>query len=115
VSRRLAARILAVAMLVAMLPSAAVAHVNQGDPSKVLLVNKVYVDCGPDAVPGKKIEGDLGSKITFKSVNPIDYVTVKSGKKAKVEWSAFWYENGKFWGTIQLNKDVSNYVVWTCP
>ena len=36
---------------------------------------------------------------------------MKSGKNAEVVFAEF----DTFKGKIKLSKDVSNYVVWTCP
>jgi hypothetical protein len=83
---------------------------NQGDPDKVLKVDNPNVWC-EDAEPGKKVEGGLGRKIRVWAKDPIDFVTVKSGKNAEVVFAEF----DEFWGKIKLSKDVSNYVVWTCP
>jgi hypothetical protein len=88
---------------------AAAGYVNQGDRDKVL---KVY---GPakcnDPVPGKKVEGGLGTVIQFSSYAPIAKVTIKSGKGAYVVYKYI----GTYYGKVKLSKDVSNYVVWTCP
>lgn len=91
-------------------PAAAVEGPNQGDPSKVIKVNNPKVWCKAP-VPGPKVEGGLGRTITFSASNPIDFVTVKSGEGAFVVSKWFGIKKGK----ITLNKDVSNYVVWTCP
>ena len=61
--------------------------------------------------PGKKVEGNFGRTIKVSSYHPIDLVTVKSGEGAYVVSS--WFDTYK--GKITLSKDVSNYVVWTCP
>ena len=60
---------------------------------------------------GKKVEGNFGRTITVKASAPIDFVTVKSGRGAYVVSAYF----SGYSGTIKLSKDVSNYVVWTCP
>jgi hypothetical protein len=83
---------------------------NQGDPDKVLKVNNPNVWCS-NPVPGPKIEGNFGQTIHVHASHPIDFVTVKSGKDAYVVYSTF----DTYWGKIKLSKDVSNYVVWTCP
>ena len=88
----------------------AAAGVNQGDPGKVLRVDNASVWC-KDPVPGTKIEGDLTTTIKFRAAHPIALVTVKSGKDARVVSYSF----DTYHGTITLSKDVSNYVVWTCP
>ena len=83
---------------------------NQGDPSKVLKVDNPHVSC-QSPVPGKKVEGNFGRYIEVYANAPIDFVTVKSGQGASVVYASFQYKSGK----IKLSKDVSNYVVWTCP
>jgi hypothetical protein len=88
----------------------AAAGVNQGDADKVLRVDNSGVWC-KDPVPGSKVEGHLTTTIQFHAAGPIAFVTVKSGKDAKLVS----YRFDTFWGSITLSKDVSNYVVWTCP
>ena len=83
---------------------------NQGDPRKVFIVHNPNVFC-EDPVPGEKIEGGLGQIVEVSSSDPIDFVTVKSGKNAYLVWKKF----GITWGKFKISKDVSNYVVWTCP
>ena len=84
---------------------------NQGNPAYVLKVDNPNVDCScPTA--GKKIEGgNLGRTLYLSSNSPIDFVTIKSGTGAYVVSASFDTYKGK----IKLSKDVSNYVVWTCP
>ena len=60
---------------------------------------------------GPKVEGNLGTTISFSAAAPIDFVTVKSGQGAVVVSAQFDTTSGQ----ITLSKDVSNYVVWTCP
>jgi hypothetical protein len=83
---------------------------NQGDPDKVIKVDNPNVWC-KYPVPGKKVEGGFGQTIHVSGSHPIDFVTIKSGQGAYVVYKAF----DKYWGKIKLSKDVSNYVVWTCP
>ncbi len=104
--------ILAGSLMVAMLPAAAFASgVNQGDPSKVLTVDNTYVSCD-DPTPSDKVEGGLGRWIAGGSADLIDKVTVKSGEGAEATEQTTVSDNSFF---IKLTKDVSNYVVWTCP
>ena len=106
-----AARLLVIAVVVlAGLSVSGLALANQGDPDKVLTVDNPNVSCA-SPVAGPKVEGNLGTTITFSAGAPIDFVTVKSGKGAVVVSAAFDTTSG----TITLSKDVSNYVVWTCP
>ena len=83
---------------------------NQGDPDKVLTVDNPNVSCA-SPVAGPKVEGNLGTTISFSAAAPIDFVTVKSGQGAVVVSATFDTTSGQ----ITLSKDVSNYVVWTCP
>jgi hypothetical protein len=106
-----AARLLVIAVVVlAGLSVSGLALANQGDPDKVLTVDNPNVSCA-SPVAGPKVEGNLGTTITFSAGAPIDFVTVKSGKGAVVVSATFDTTSG----TITLSKDVSNYVVWTCP
>jgi hypothetical protein len=99
-----------VTLAVVVAPAVAGGAPNQGDPDKVIKVNNPNVWCAYP-VPGKKFEGDFGQTIHVSASSPIDFVTVKSGKDAYVVYKTF----DTYWGKIKLSKDVSNYVVWTCP
>jgi len=106
-----AARLLVIAVVVlAGLSVSGLAVANQGDPDKVLTVDNPNVSCA-SPVAGPKVEGNLGTTISFSAAAPIDFVTVKSGKGAVVVSAQFDTTSGQ----ITLSKDVSNYVVWTCP
>jgi hypothetical protein len=106
-----AARLLVIAVVVlAGLSVSGLALANQGDPDKVLTVDNPNVSCA-SPVAGPKVEGNLGTTISFSAGAPIDFVTVKSGEGAVVVSATFDTTSG----TITLSKDVSNYVVWTCP
>jgi hypothetical protein len=109
---RLAALVLGVALALALIAGPAIAGdaPNQGDPDKVLTVDNPNVEC-ENPEPGKKVEGDFGRKIHVSADDPIDFVKVKSGRDAEVVFAEFDETEGK----IKLSKDVSNYVVWTCP
>ena len=105
-----AARLLVIAVVVlAGLSVSGLALANQGDPDKVLTVDNPNVSCA-SPVAGPKVEGNLGTTISFSAGAPIDFVTVKSGKGAVVVSATFDTTSG----TITLSKDVSSYVVWTC-
>jgi hypothetical protein len=107
--RKVAVLFVGALLAVAIAVPAALGNVNQGDPSKVLTV---YGPAKCDyPVPGKKIEGGLGHVIHFSSYHPIAKVTIKSGQGAYVVWK----DIGTYYGKVKLSKDVSNYVVWTCP
>jgi hypothetical protein len=99
-----------VTLAVVVAPAVAGDAPNQGDPDKVIRVDNPNVWC-EHPVPGNKHEGDFGQTIHVSAGNPIDFVTVKSGQGAYVVYKTF----DKYWGKIKLSKDVSNYVVWTCP
>jgi hypothetical protein len=99
-----------VTLAVVVAPAVAGNAPNQGDPDKVIKVDNPNVWCA-DPVPGKKIEGGLGQTIHVSASQKIDFVTIKSGQGAYVVYKTF----DKYWGKIKLSKDVSNYVVWTCP
>ena len=105
------ARLLVVATVVlAGLSITGLALASQGDPDKVLTVDNPNVSCA-SPVAGPKVEGQLGTTISFSAAAPIDFVTVKSGQGAVVVSAQFDTTTGQ----ITLSKDVSNYVVWTCP
>jgi hypothetical protein len=104
--------VLAAAILVglAMLSFAGLALANEGNPSMVLTVDNQNVSC-ESPVQGPKIEGDFGQTIVVSAEDPIDFVTVKSGVGAFVVSAEFDTNQGQ----ITLSKDISGYVVWTCP
>jgi hypothetical protein len=83
---------------------------DQGNQSKVLTVDNPNVSC-ESPVAGPKVEGELGRTIVVSAEDPIDFVTVKSGVGAVVVSAQFDTSQGQ----ITLSKDVSSYVVWTCP
>jgi hypothetical protein len=116
--RRLAG---AVALVVALLPSAALGQeVNQGDSDYVFTMDNPGISC-PDPTPGTKVEGSLPTTINIITDAPIDYVTIKSGTHAAPVEATFynvfiWPEYFVGYGaTITITQDVSNYVPWTCP
>jgi hypothetical protein len=80
------------------------------DPAKVLTVDNPNVSC-ESPVAGPKVEGELGRTIIVSADDPIDFVKVKSGVGAAVVSAQFDTNQGQ----ITLSKDVSSYVVWTCP
>jgi hypothetical protein len=83
---------------------------DQGNPAKVLTVDNPNVSC-ESPVAGAKVEAELGRTITVSAQDPIDFVTVKSGVGAAVVSAQFDTNQGQ----ITLSKDISSYVVWTCP
>jgi hypothetical protein len=104
--------LLAAAILVGLvtLSFTGLALAEQGNPSKVLTVDNPNVSC-ESPVPGPRVEGELGQTIVVSAVDPIDFVTVKSGVGAVVVSAQFDTNQGQ----ITLSKDISSYVVWTCP
>ncbi len=83
---------------------------DQGNPSKVLTVDNPNVSC-ESPVAGPTVEGGLGRTVIVSAEDPIDFVTVKSGVGAIVVSAQFDTNQGQ----ITLSKDISSYVVWTCP
>ena len=117
-TKRLLMAVLTIGLLAAMLPGVALANdngaPNQGDPSKVVKVEAPWGCCDP--IPGNKVEGgNLGRYEKIWSYYPIDFVTVKSGNGASFWLHDSGYDYGKYWVEIKGTKDISNYVVWTCP
>jgi hypothetical protein len=89
----------------------ALAHADQADPIKiVLLVDNPNVSC-ESPVPGPLDVGQQGQTITVSAEDPIDFVTVKSNPDAEVVSAQF----DTFEGQITLSKNITGYVVWTCP
>jgi hypothetical protein len=119
--KRLLMALLTIGLLAAMLPGAALAGhdnpygdgPNQGRPDMVLKVEAQWGCCVP--VASKKYEGDFGTYQKVWSYSPIDFVSVKSGKDAYVKWSSSWKEGSKYYVAFKLSKDISNFVIWTCP
>jgi hypothetical protein len=109
-SRRSLRLLVVAVVVVAGLSVASLGFAQQGDPDKVLTVDNPNVSC-ESPVAGAKVEGNLGTTISFSADAPIDFVTVKSGEGAVVVSAQFDTHTGQ----ITLSKDVSNYVVWTCP
>ena len=107
--RRTLASLGALSALIVAAPATGAAP-NQGDASKVLTVDNPSVSC-EEPTPRSKVEGGLGRTIQVVDEQPIDLVTVKSGKGATVVSTSFTLNSGE----ITLSNDVSNYVVWVCP
>jgi hypothetical protein len=83
---------------------------NQGEASKVVKVLGPYsIKCTP--VPGVKQEGDFGKIVMIEPKAYLYGVTVKSGKDATFEL----VDKGCGKYEIRGTKDISNFVVWTCP
>src|ERR687892_552151 len=73
------ARLLVMAVVVLTgLSVTGLALANQGDPDKVLTVDNPNVSCA-SPMEGPKVEGDLGTTISFSAGGPLDFVTGKSG------------------------------------
>ncbi len=60
---------------------------------------------------GPEVEEEFSRTIIVSAEDPIDFVTVKSGSSAVVVSARFSTNSGE----ITLSKDVSGYIVWTCP
>jgi hypothetical protein len=87
------------------------AHADEPAPLRmVLLVDNPNVSC-ESPVPGPNDIGQLGETITVSADDPIDFVTVKSSPGAEVVSAQF----DTFEGQITLSKNITAYVVWTCP
>jgi hypothetical protein len=127
-TKRILMALLTVGLLAAMLPGAAIAGEktvdypwgsgpNQGkyDATKFVVVPGGASCCEP--ISGEKVEGDLGRYQKVYSYYPIAFISVKSGKDVELKWSyaGFDYDKGKYYVEFKLTKDISNYVVWTCP
>lgn len=109
--------LLAGALLAALLPGSALAQ-NQGNTDYMVEIDNPVVTCAGPAEAGTKVEGIMGTTVTFISDAPLDKITVKSGSKFEVV-SAFVWFGATWWGgwgaTFTLTQDVSNYIPWTCP
>jgi hypothetical protein len=89
----------------------ALAHADQADPTRiVLLVDNPNVSC-ESPVPGPSDLGQQGQTITVSAEDPIDFVIVKSSPDAEVVAAQF----DTFEGQITLSKNITGYIVWTCP
>jgi hypothetical protein len=121
-TRRLLLAALTIGLLAAMLPGTALAGdktvdygwgagPNQGEVSKVVLVPGPFTCPCTTPVPSEKYEGYFGTSVMIESDVTICGATVKSGRDAE-----FWLEY-KGCGEYELygTKDISNYVIWTCP
>jgi hypothetical protein len=87
------------------------AHADQPGPLRiVLLVDNPNVSC-ESPVPGSLEIGQQGQTITVSAEDPIDFVTVKSSPDAEVVSAQF----DTLQGQITLSKNITGYVVWTCP
>ena len=87
------------------------AHADEPAPLRmVLLVDNPNVSC-ESPVPGPHDLGQQGQTITVSAEDPIDFVTVKSSPDAEVVSAQF----DTFEGQITLSKNITAYVVWTCP
>jgi hypothetical protein len=105
--------LLGVVLLVglATLGFAGLAGADQVGPTRiVLIVDNPNVSC-ESPVPAAEDIGQLGQTITVSAEDPIDFVTVKSSPDAEVVSAQF----DTFQGQITLSKNITGYVVWTCP
>ena len=124
-TKRLLMALLTIGLLAAMLPGTALAGgkmvdygwgpgPNQGEASKVIPLRNYDVNCCVP-VASKKYEGGFGTWKYIKASAPIYGVTVKSGKDAHFDLKVIGWKDGKYWVKIYGDKDISNFVVWTCP
>jgi hypothetical protein len=105
--------LLGVVLLVglAALGFAGLAHADEPGPLRIiLLVDNPNVSC-ESPVPGPGEIGQLGETITVSAEDPIDFVTVKTSPAAEVVSAQF----DTLAGQITLSKNITGYVVWTCP
>jgi hypothetical protein len=87
---------------------------DQGEPDLVLTIDDPSVEC--DSLPGEKVErGNLGRYAEARSSDPIDKVTVKSGAGAQVLRRETRHGEGTYLLAFELDKDIGNFVIWTCP
>jgi len=64
-------------------------------------------------VPSAADAGQLGDTLTVSTEDPIDFVLVKSAPGAEVVSAQF--DTTSTSGQITLTKNITSYVVWTCP
>jgi hypothetical protein len=79
-----------------------------GPNPTVQVVDNPAVSC-ESPVPSAADAGQLGETITVSTEGPIDFVLVKSAPNAEVVTADF------DTGQITLTKNITSYVVWTCP
>jgi hypothetical protein len=79
-----------------------------GPNPTVQLVDNPNVSC-ESPVPSIPVVGQLGDTLTVSTEDPIDFVLVKSAPNAEVVTADFGT------GQITLTKNITSYVVWTCP
>jgi hypothetical protein len=80
-----------------------------GPNPTVQLVDNPNLSC-ESPVPSVPVVGQLGETITVSAEDPIDFVLVKSAPNAEVT-AQFDTTSGQ----ITLTKNITSYVVWTCP
>jgi len=83
-----------------------------GPNPTVQLVDNPNVSC-ESPVPSATDAGQLGDTLTVSTENPIDFVLVKSAPNAEVVSAQF--DTTSTSGQITLTKNITSYVVWTCP
>jgi hypothetical protein len=83
-----------------------------GPNPTVQLVDNPNVSC-ESPVPSVPVVGQLGDTLTVSAEDPIDFVLVKSTPDAEVVSTQFDVSQGQV--TLTLSKDVTSYVVFTCP
>jgi hypothetical protein len=83
-----------------------------GPNPTVQLVDNPTVSC-ESPVPSVPVVGQLGETITVSAEDPIDFVLVKTAPGAEVVTAQF--DTTSTSGQITLTKNITSYVVWTCP
>ena len=83
-----------------------------GPNPTVQLVDNPNVSC-ESPVPSAIDAGQLGDTLTVSTEDPIDFVLVKSAPNAEVVSAQL--DTTSTSGQITLTKNITSYVVWTCP
>jgi hypothetical protein len=82
-----------------------------GPNPTVQLVDNPTVSC-ESPVPSAADAGQLGDTLTVSTEDPIDFVLVKSAPNAEVTAQ---FDTTSTSGQITSTKNITSYVVWTCP
>jgi hypothetical protein len=82
-----------------------------GPNPTVQLVDNLSVSC-ESPVPSAIDAGQLGDTLTVSTEDPIDFVLVKSAPNAEVTAQ---FDTTSTSGQITSTKNITSYVVWTCP
>jgi hypothetical protein len=82
-----------------------------GPNPTVQLVDNLSVSC-ESPVPSAIDAGQLGDTLTVSTEDPVDFVLVKSAPNAEVTAQ---FDTTSTSGQITSTKNITSYVVWTCP